>query len=429
MNSTPILAALLICSMSASAANWPSWRGPNQDNTSPESQFPLSWSREKNIKWRVPLPEAGNSSPIVWGDTVFVTQAVRDGKERTLMAFDRATGKLRWQRGEAYEAEDPRHQTNPHCAASPVTDGERVVASFASAGIIAYDFNGKQLWKADLGPQTHEWGQGSSPVIHGGLVIVYHGPGDFSALYALDKRTGAKKWAVPLKETQPPERFDGFAGQRDGKLGTFSTPLVIRTAGRDEIILPVMNRVRAFAPANGQELWNADGMSPLVYSSPTFDEGMLVTYGGFFGSVIFQKPGGTGDVTAQRLFYERKMRKHTIGSPIIRNSHVYLCVTDGFAQCYELASGKLLWEERLPATRAAGQTWGSAVRAGDRLYVVNQSGDTFVLRAAPKFEILATNPLGELSNSTLALSNGEIFLRTHGALYCIAEAKQTASRR
>lgn len=424
MHSKLIVALLLICSTgSLPAANWPSWRGPAQNNISSETRFPTQWSRERNVKWRTPLPEAGNSSPIVWGDTVFVTQAVRDGKERTLMALDRATGKLRWQHGVAFAAADPRHQSNPHCSATPVTDGELIVASFASAGIVAYDFNGKQLWNTDLGPQQHEWGQGSSPVIQGDLVIVYHGPGKFSALHALAKRTGAKKWSVPLTEVDPPERFDGFAGQREGKLGTFSTPLVITADGRDEILLPVVNKLRAFAPATGRELWSAEGISPLVYASPTLGEGTLVMYAGFFGNVTYLKPGGEGDVTANRLFYERRMRKHTIGSPIIKNGHVYLCVTDGFAQCYELATGKMLWEERLTATGASGQIWGSGVLAGDRIYVNNQSGDTFVLRAAPKFEVIATNPLGELANSTPALSDGEIFLRTHTALYCIAESQ------
>jgi len=426
MNFTLTVATLLgFSALSLPATNWPSWRGPDQNNISPESKFPVKWSREENVKWRAPLPEPGNSSPIVWGDTVFVTQAVNDGKERNLMAFDRTTGKLRWQHGVTYDATDPRHKSNPHCAASPVTDGERVVASFASAGIVAFDFRGQQLWKTDLGPQQHEWGQGSSPVIYGNLVIVYHGPGEFSALHALDKRTGAKQWSVPLKEMDPPERFDGFAGQREGKIGTFSTPLIITANGREEIILPVVNKLRAFAPANGRELWSADGMSPLVYSSPTFGEATLACYAGFFGSVIYQQPGGTGDVTAKRLFYERKMRKHTIGSPIVKDGHVYLCVTDGFLQCYELATGRMLWEERLPATGGSGQIWGSAVLAGDHLYVVNQSGDTLILRAAPKFELIATNPLGELANSTLALSAGEIFLRTHAALYCIAEPKRT----
>jgi len=428
MHNNLTLAVLLGCStLTLTAANWPSWRGPNQDNISPESKFPTKWSRDENVKWRAPLPEAGNSSPIVWGDTVFVTQALQDGKERRLMAFDRATGKLRWQHGVDYASDDPRHKTNPHCSASPVTDGERVIASFASAGIVAWDFQGKQLWKADLGPQKHEWGQGSSPIIHGDLVIVYHGPGEFSALHALDKRTGLKKWSVPLKEQHPPERFDGFAGKNDGALGTFSTPLAISTGGREEIILPIVNKLRAFAPATGRELWSADGMNPLVYSSPSLGEGTLIAMGGFFGSVIFITPGGEGDRTAKRLFYEQRMKKHTIGSPIVKNGYVYLCVTDGFGQCYELATGKLVWEERLPTTGASGQTWASAVLVGDRLYVVNQSGDTIILRAAPKFEVIATNPLGELSNSTLAFSNGEIFIRTHAALYCIAEPKRTAS--
>ena len=161
-----------------SAADWPSWRGPRQDNSSPETRFPERWSKTEHVRWRTELPEAGNSSPIVSGNTVFVTQALQDGRRRTLMAFERKTGKLRWQQGVGYDEADPRHKTNPHCAASPVTDGTCVVASFGSAGIVAYDFAGKTLWKADLGKQRHEWGQGSSPVINGDRVIVYHGPSE-----------------------------------------------------------------------------------------------------------------------------------------------------------------------------------------------------------------------------------------------------------
>ncbi|MSU34086.1 MAG: serine/threonine protein kinase [Pedosphaera sp.] len=417
----------LACTGTAAAANWPSWRGPNQDGSTPETKFPLTWSPRKNVKWRAALPEAGNSSPVVWDNTVFITQALADGKQRTLMAFDRATGKKLWQKGVTYDQADPHHSSNPHCAASPVTDGERVIVSFASAGVVAYDFSGEQLWRADLGKQVHEWGQGSSPVIHGDQVIVYHGPGDSSTLYALDKRTGKIQWNVPLKEQHPPERWDGFAGKSDGVIGTFSTPLVIRAGTQDEIILPVANQLQAFAPASGKQLWHVDGMNPLVYSSPTLGQGTLVVFGGFFGSAIFVKPGGQGDRTADRLFYERRLKKHTIGSPLVKDGYIYQSATDGFGQCFELATGKLVWEERLPYSGASGPTWASMVRSGDHLFVVNQSGDTLLLRAAPKFELLATNPIRELSNSTLALSNGEIFLRTQAALYCIAEPKGTAA--
>lgn len=413
---------------SASGANWPSWRGPNQDGTTPETKFPTAWAKDKNVRWRTPLPEPGNSSPIVWGNRVFVTQALQDGKRRTLMCFDRTTGKLLWQEGVAYAEEDPHHKTNPHCAASPVTDGERVVASFASAGVVAYDLQGKPLWTADLGRQRHNWGQGSSPVLAGDLVVVYHGPGEFSTLWALDKATGAKKWSVPLKEQQPDERFDGFAGEKNGMIGTFSTPLIVSAAGRREVVLPVVNKLRGFDLATGRELWSADGINPLVYASPTASGGTLVLYGGFFGSAMFIAPGGDGDVTAKRLFYERRLKKHVIGSPVVFEGHVYAALTDGFGQCVELATGKVVWEERLPANGASAQTWSTPVLVQDRLYVVNQSGDTLVLRAAPKFEVISVNPVGEPSNSTLALSDGDIFLRTQEALWCLADSKSAAAR-
>ncbi|MFO1459890.1 MAG: PQQ-binding-like beta-propeller repeat protein [Verrucomicrobiota bacterium] len=424
MNRIVRVAFLIAVAFVVRAANWPSWRGPNQDGTTSETKFAITWNKEANVRWRTPLPEPGNSSPIVWGTRVYVTQAVHDGQRRTVMCFDRATGRLLWQEGRSMDGEDPHHKTNPHCAASPVTDGERVVASFASAGVVAYSLDGKPLWTADLGRQRHNWGQGSSPVIAGDSVIVYHGPGEFSTLWSLDKTTGAKKWSVPLKEQQPEERFDGFAGDKNGMIGTFSTPLVISASGRKEVVLPVVNKLRGFDLATGRELWSADGVNPLVYASPTVSGGTLVLYGGFFGSAMFLATGGDGDVTGKRLFYERRLKKHVIGSPVVHDGHVYAALTDGFGQCVELATGKVVWEERLPANGASSQTWSSPVLVQDRLYVVNQSGDTLVLRAAPKFEVLSVNPVGEPSNSTLALSEGDIFLRTQEALWCLAEPKR-----
>lgn len=408
------------------AANWPSWRGPAGNQVSPEVRFPLEWSWNRasgstNIRWRVALPVPGNSSPIVWGDRVFLTQALEDGARRQLLCLDRGTGRELWREEVGYAGKDPRHETNPHCAASPVTDGKVVVASFASAGILACTLEGKRVWLADLGPQKHGWGQGSSPVIHGDQVLVYHGPGPDSALHALDLGTGKVRWKTVLPEEQPSERFDGFAGKSDGMLGSFSTPLVVDVAGRSEVILPVANRLQGFSVADGRRLWWVDGMNPLVYTSASVGEGKVVAMGGFFGSSIVVPPGGMGDMTSKRLHYERRAKKHRIGSPIIRDGHAYLSSTDGFAQCVELSTGAMVWEERLPASGGDGATWASMVLAGDLLYVVNRSGDTHVLRASPKYERVRSNPVGELSNSTLALSDGQIFLRTHAALYCVAE--------
>ena len=409
--------------LSAFAGPWPNWRGPAHDNIAPDRSAPTSWDKSKNVRWRVELPDAGNSSPIVWGNRVLITQATEKDGRRQVMCFDRRTGDLLWAAGPTYNEKETKHETNTHCAASPVTDGKRVIASFASAGVFCFDMDGKELWRADLGPQNHIWGQGSSPVLHGELCIVYHGPGTPSIVYALDKNTGRKVWETAIPEVQPKERFDGFAGKSGGAMGSFATPLPVQAGSRTEIILPAGNKVLALDPASGKELWRGEDMNPLVYSSASFGEGHVVAMGGFFGSAMALKPGGNGDVSKDRLWYEQRAKKHRIGSPIIKGGHIYIANTDGTAECLDLATGKPVWMERLPATGSDGETWGSMVLIGDKLYVVNHSGDTFILRAAPKFEILAINSVGERSNSTLAVSDGELFLRTHAALYCISDTK------
>lgn len=423
-----LLCVSILFAFNSTAANWPSWRGPDDNGSTPESKFPVEWSKDRNVRWRVDLPDRGNSSPIVWGDRVFITQATEKDGRREVMCFRRSDGKLLWRSGTTFDGKETTHETNPYCSASPVTDGERVIASFASAGIFCFDLEGKELWRADLGPQVHNWGQGSSPVIHGDLCILYHGPGKHSALFALDKKSGKTVWRVELPEAQPKERFDGFAGKSDGMLGSFASPLVIKAGARDEVILSLGGTVHAFDPTNGKTLWTCEGMNPLVYASPTYGQGVLVAMGGFFGSTLVIKPGGAGDVTGtHRSWYEQRAKKHRIGSPIIKDGFIYFSNTIGVAECMELATGKTVWEERLPATGASGETWSSMVLAGDKLYVVNQSGDTIVLRASPKFELIAKNPIGELSNSTLALSQGELFLRTHKSLWCIGDPKSVAA--
>jgi hypothetical protein len=184
------------------AGNWPGWRGPTGTGVSPEDNLPTEWGREKNVRWRVDLPGPGNASPIVWGDRVFVAQAVAEGNRRTLICFDRKTGKQLWQSGVAYAEKEPTHETNPYAAGTPATDGQRVYACFGSAGVFAYDLDGKELWRRDLGKLNHMFGNAISPVLHGDLCILNYGP-DMARggrLVALNKATGEVAW-----EAEPPK--------------------------------------------------------------------------------------------------------------------------------------------------------------------------------------------------------------------------------
>src|SRR5882672_6495002 len=180
------LVILLFLAPGAFAANWPAWRGPLGTGITEETNLPVKWNTKQNVKWRIPLPEPGNSTPIVWDDRIFLTQAV--GDRRTVRCLSRTNGKLLWEQGVATKEKEPTHSTNPYCSASPVTDGERVIVSFASDGLFCYDFHGKELWnRTDLGRQIHIWGAGASPMIHSDLCFFNFGPGELTYLLAVDK--------------------------------------------------------------------------------------------------------------------------------------------------------------------------------------------------------------------------------------------------
>ena len=184
-----IFATLLLSCLCASA-NWPGWRGPEGTGISLETKLPVRWSTNENVRWHTPLPERGNSTPIIWNNSVFITQAIEKENRRMLMCFDRKTGKQRWQKGVTYPEKEPAHETNAYCSASATTDGEHIVASYGSAGLYCYDFEGNELWHRDLGKQHHIWGNAASPVLYQNLCILNVGPGDPTYLIALDKKTG-----------------------------------------------------------------------------------------------------------------------------------------------------------------------------------------------------------------------------------------------
>ena len=207
-----ILALLVLANLNAYAGNWPAWRGPHHDGTCDETGLPVTWSSTENVAWKAELPDRGNSTPVIWGNTVFITQAIEKEGRRMLIAFDKKTGKELWREGVVYKDAEPTHGTNPFCSASPATDGERVVVSFASAGVYCYSMTGKPLWKRDLGPQHHIWGNGASPVLVGDMCLLNHGPGEKATLYALDKKTGKMRLSRKSLLPRPPGMEDNGGG-------------------------------------------------------------------------------------------------------------------------------------------------------------------------------------------------------------------------
>ncbi|MDX1983942.1 MAG: PQQ-binding-like beta-propeller repeat protein [Bryobacteraceae bacterium] len=409
-----LLLVLACLSTPALAENWPSWRGPAASGVSSETGLPLTWSRTENVAWRVPLSDPGNSTPIVWGGRIFVTMAVKAGDRRTLTCFDRASGKLLWQSGVSYTDADPTHATNPHASASPVTDGERVYVWFGSAGLIAYDFSGKEVWRRDLGKQRHTWGYGTSPVLYGNRLFLNFGPGDRAFLIAVDKDTGRTLWQNDFPAGQG-QKFANW--NAEDMFGSWATPLMIRHQGKDELLLPLPRKLVSFDPETGKENWSAEGLGDLVYPSAVYADGAVVAISGFGGPTLAVKAGG------ERLWHLPKSRQQ-IGTGVVRNGLLFTIDNGGIAQCADLKTGAVVWTERLRGKGETNNLWSSPVLAGDRIYVMNQGGDTFVFRAEPKFELLAANALEERSNSSVVISGGDIILRTHEALWRIAGKQQ-----
>ncbi len=395
------------------AANWPSWRGPHHDGTCDEKGLPLTWSATENIAWSVTLPDRGNSTPVVWGDKVFVTQSVEKENRRELLCFDKKTGKQLWHAGTWYTEAETTHATNPYCSASPVTDGTRVVVSFASAGVYCYDLEGKELWHRDLGKVHHIWGNGASPVLADGLCFLNFGPGDQSFLLAMDPKDGHTVW----KHEEPRRPTSGNADF----YGSWSDPLPVEMGGVPQLIMSWPFRVCAMEAKTGTELWTCDGLNQLVYTSPLSSEGIIVAMGGYNGMDLAVKAGGKGDVTTTERLWQHPKTPQRIASGAIHEGHIYILNDPGIAQCIDLKTGQVVWQERLKGTGPTGQNWSSIVISEGRCYAVNQGGDAFVFKASPTFELLATNAMGEKVIGSIAVSDGHLFIRGHKHLFCVGK--------
>lgn len=411
-----LVCALIVAGLTpfVRAENWPSWRGAHENGISDERDLPTVWDTSRNVRWKVALPESGNSTPIVWGDKVFLTQSLDKGKRRAVLCFARSDGKQLWQQEVSCSIQEKTHSDNPPCSSSPVTDGTAVYANFASAGVVAYDFAGKQLWHRDLGPLRHVFGNGCSPTLYKDLLILFHGPGEPTFMIALDKRTGKTVW----KQDEHALNHQLF--------GTWSSPILAKLDGRDELLMDLPGEkvggdgwVKSYDPATGKELWRCVGLGASLYPSPVVSrEGDLIfSASGFYGPVFAVRPGGSGDVTStHRVWHRPGKNPQRIGSAVAAGGHVYQADAEGFMECIDARSGEKIWRERL-----GGRLWGSILFAGDKLFVSSLEGKTFVVAASPKFQQLAANDLGEPIYASPAVSDGMLFLRTWKHLYCIGK--------
>jgi outer membrane protein assembly factor BamB len=415
--------------------NWPQWRGPQGQGISQESGLPQEWSDTTNVLWKTPIPGRGHSSPVVWGDRVFLTTAIEgeivpgakapvhmdEGKEFKhpdafgadrkhvfkVLALDARSGKVLWEKT-AWEGTpyDDRHKKSSYAAPTPVTDGKRVYTFFGSEGAYAYDLDGRLAWKAFVGKiPLVGMGTGTSPVLHGRLVILQcdEGTGAGSFMVALDKDTGKEAWRTPRKVQ-----------------ASWSTPIVVRSGGHDELIATGNELVIAYDPATGKELWRMKGVESNAIPSPVAGPGVVVVSAGYPAKVaVAVEPGGSGDVTeSPRVRWRYTKGTAYVPSPLLYGDYVYLMTDKGLLTCLDAKTGEVKYEGArvpVPASFTA-----SPVAFEGKILMVSEEGDGFLVKAGPVHEVVRTNPLKEPVYASPAVSQGRIFIRGVSHLYAIA---------
>ena len=404
-----LIVVIALVSSAPAWANWPTWRGPAGDGIATESNAPTNWSPQDQVRWKVDLPEPGNSTPIIWGQRVFLTQPMNAGKQRTIICFDRLSGEKLWQEGVDAVEMEPTHRTNPYCSPSAVTDGEHVIAWFGSNGLVAFDMHGNLQWQRPLGSVKHVFGYGASPIIVGDLCFLNFGPGEREFAVAVNKRSGEIVWKhdAPKPKNPPGDGRDIH--------GMWSTPLMTD----DGVIFCFRDTIVALEPETGKPVWTCHGLGPQTKASPVAGDGVLVVFGGRDSATLAIRLGGRGDVTDTRVLWRYPQAKARLGTGVIHDGHLYANRRNGVLECVELQTGSVVWEKRPRGNGPTVDTWSSLTLADGRVYAMNQSGDVFVFKASPQYELIATNSLDQHTNSTVAIAHGDAFIRTHETLWCL----------
>jgi len=406
-------AALFPSSTALAAVNpdkdWPTWRGPAGNGlASPNQSPPVRWSETENVLWKAVIPGRGHGSPTVVGERVYLATADPERQTQSVLALDRQSGKEVWQTIVHQGTLDTGGHRNSSLASSTVAcDGERLFINFLHAGAVqttALDLNGKKIWQWKICDFVRHQGFGSSPFIHGSLVLVTADHRGGGTVAGLDRRTGQVVWS----QSRP-------------KIPNYTSPTVVRAQGREQMVMAGCNLISSFDPQTGKKLWEIDGSTEECVVSMVTDGERVFASGGYpRNHTVAVLADGSGKVAwqnASRLY---------VPSPIVKDGHLYGVLDAGFAVCWKSDSGEELWK-----TRLGGDFFASPVMVGDRIFASNVAGKTFVFDATPQsFKSVAENQLGDEAYASPAICGDRIYLRVaknSGArqefLYCIGEAK------
>jgi outer membrane protein assembly factor BamB len=397
-----VISPLACSTRTAQAESWPCWRGPRGDGTCVERNVPTRWDPAEAL-WRTELPGQGHASPIVWGDRVFTVTALPASQERVLLCLECGTGEILWQRTVVRGPLQKIHKQNSYGSATPATDGERVYVTFRVGDdivVAAHDFTGgEQLWLVRVGTHTGEWGFCNEPVLYKDMVIVDGDSKGDSFLIALGRDDGKTRWRI----------------SRTNKGISYSAALIRELAGRTQLIQCGDRCVASFDPDTGRQLWTVDGPSQEFVATPVYSEraGLVFVSSSWPKQILLAiRPDGKGDVTETHIAWRDAKGGPYVPSMIVAGDLLLSVNNSGVAFCYEAASGKVLWQEKL------GRHHASPVLIGELVFFINDDGQVNVIKPGAKFERVAQYELGESCYASPAISDGQVFLRGFEHLFC-----------
>lgn len=399
--------------------NWPRFRGPNGQGISAATGLPTEWSAEKNIAWKTEIPGEGWSSPIVWGERVFVSAATDGGKNCHIIAIDLKSGEILWNKTVFTQQPQHKNEKNSYATSTPVTDGKLVYAVFGSGGFAAVDFEGNIAWTNQDLDFYSQHGLGASPILYDDLLLLpvdwsskvdpkgvgWQTPWDKSFLLALDKNTGKERWKA----------------KRGLSRIAHVSPSIINVEGKDQILSCAGDVIQGFDPKDGELIWTVRSEGEGVVPSPAVGDGLIFTASGFGATTLRTvKMGGKGECTATHIAWEQKRNTPSMASLLYIKPCLYAAMENGSFTCYDAESGEYLWHLRL-----GGALNPSPVYADGKIYVLSERGETTVLKPAADLkqeaEIIAKNQLGEHALASIAVAGKQILIRTDNRLWCIGE--------